>query len=106
MALAKDKHVFSCAASVAGVTDWKLYNSMYTERYMGLPQDPLSGLDYRRSNLLNYTQLLRGKQFYLIHGTLDDNVHYQQMMMLTRQLELEDIDFEQMVRKSISYSMK
>lgn len=100
MALAKDTNkVFRCGASVAGVTDWHYYNTMYTERYMGLPTiaDNLAGYD--RSSLLNQVPRLNGTSLYLIHGTLDDNVHYQQMMMLSRRLETADVQFDQMVIK-------
>lgn len=96
MALAKDsKKVFRCAASAGGVTDWLFYNTMYTERYMGYPAENEAA--YKRSSLLNQTESFRGKSLYLIHGTLDDNVHYQQMMMFARQLEQADVSFQQMV---------
>nr|CAD7570341.1 unnamed protein product [Timema californicum] len=96
MVLAKDsQNVFKCGMSVAPVSDWIYYDSIYTERYMGLPtvSDNLGG--YVESSLINKVAELKGKQFLLIHGTLDDNVHYQQSMMLARALELNDIPFSQ-----------
>lgn len=99
MALAKDTNkVFRCAASVSGITDWQYYNSMYTERYMGqeLALDNLEG--YKNSSLLSHIEQLRGKSLFLVHGTLDDDVHYQQMMMLVKKLETSDVPFQQMVR--------
>ncbi|XP_046398463.1 venom dipeptidyl peptidase 4 isoform X2 [Ischnura elegans] len=97
MALAKDsENVFRCGISVAPVTDWAYYDTMYTERYMGLPtpQDNLKG--YARSNLNHLAPKLRGKDYLLVHGTLDDNVHYQQSMMLSRVLQTSDILFQQL----------
>lgn len=69
---------------------------MYTERYMGLPtpDDNLSG--YEKSAAYNVTNL-KNKQYYLIHGTGDDNVHYQQSLLLSRMLELGDVLFQQQV---------
>ncbi|TMW53741.1 hypothetical protein DOY81_001146 [Sarcophaga bullata] len=94
MALANDdKHVFRCAASVAPVTDWTYYDSIYTERYMGLPT--INELGYASSRLSTKAEQLRGKKFLLVHGTLDDNVHYQQAMILAKNLERHDILFKQ-----------
>jgi len=58
----------------APVTDWHLYDSIYTERYMGLPSDNKAG--YESSSVLKATAHLHGK-LLLLHGTLDDNVHPQ-----------------------------
>ncbi|XP_046809114.1 venom dipeptidyl peptidase 4 isoform X2 [Lucilia cuprina] len=94
MALANDeKHVFRCAASIAPVTDWTYYDSIYTERYMGLPT--VNELGYAASRLSTKATQLKGKKFLLVHGTLDDNVHYQQAMILAKNLERHDILFKQ-----------
>lgn len=96
MSLAMDVDgVFKCGMSVAPVTDWALYDSIYTERFMGLPivADNLQG--YERGQLLNKVDNIRTKMYYLIHGTLDDNVHYQQSLMLAKVLEQKDILFRQ-----------
>uniref|UniRef100_A0A0A1WUN0 Venom dipeptidyl peptidase 4 n=1 Tax=Zeugodacus cucurbitae TaxID=28588 RepID=A0A0A1WUN0_ZEUCU len=94
MALANDEsQVFRCAASVAPVTDWAYYDSIYTERYMSLPK--LNEAGYANSQLTTRANRLRGKKFMLIHGTLDDNVHYQQAMVLAKNLERLDILFKQ-----------
>ncbi|CAG9854854.1 unnamed protein product [Phyllotreta striolata] len=97
MALADDTEgVFKCGISVAPVTDWALYDSIYTERFMGLPtlMDNLEG--YERAQLLKKPEGLRNKEYFLIHGTLDDNVHYQQSMMWSKVLEQNDILFRQL----------
>ncbi|SPP76057.1 venom dipeptidyl peptidase 4 isoform X3 [Drosophila guanche] len=94
MALANDStEVFKCAASIAPVTDWAYYDSIYTERYMALPNTNEVG--YANSRLSTRAQKLRGKKYLLVHGTLDDNVHYQQAMILAKNLERHDILFKQ-----------
>ncbi|XP_023036730.1 venom dipeptidyl peptidase 4 isoform X1 [Drosophila willistoni] len=94
MALTNDNYeVFKCAASIAPVTDWAYYDSIYTERYMGLPT--INEIGYANSRLSTRAQKLRGKKFLLVHGTLDDNVHYQQAMILAKNLERHDILFKQ-----------
>ncbi|KAM8708772.1 hypothetical protein ACLKA7_015701 [Drosophila subpalustris] len=94
MALANDdSEVFKCAASIAPVTDWTYYDSIYTERYMGLPDTNEAG--YAKSRLSTRAQKLRGKKYLLVHGTSDDNVHYQQAMILAKNLERHDILFKQ-----------
>ncbi|XP_065200255.1 venom dipeptidyl peptidase 4 isoform X2 [Planococcus citri] len=96
MALASDvRNVFKCGASVAPVTDWIYYDSIYTERYLGLPTDNDNRAGYLSSSLVNKSKNLANKMYLLVHGTLDDNVHYQQSMMLSRSLELHDILFKQ-----------
>lgn len=98
MALALDhKGVFKCAASVAPVTDWTYYDSIYTERFMGLPTTHDNIFGYDVSRLSTRADLFKGKKYFLIHGTLDDNVHYQQAMSLARSLERADVLFKQLV---------
>lgn len=96
-AIARDKtNVFKCGISVAPVTSWIYYDTVYTERYMGLPT-PNDNLDaYEASDVTKQVENFRNKEFFLIHGTADDNVHYQQSMMLARALEKADILFSSM----------
>lgn len=77
---------------------------MYTERYLGLPTEKDNKAGYVTSSLVKRAQKLAGKNYLLVHGTLDDNVHYQQSMMLARTLELNDILFKQQV--SVDYATK
>ena len=65
--------VFKLGVSDAPVTDWKLYDTIYTERYMGRPQDNAEG--YKDSSPVNQAENLKGK-LMLVHGTGDDNVHF------------------------------
>jgi dipeptidyl-peptidase-4 len=67
-------HPFKAAVSIAPVTDWRLYDSAYTERYMRRPQVNERG--YEEASLLNKAADLTGNVL-LIHGTADDNVHVQ-----------------------------
>lgn len=64
---------------------------------MGLPNESDNKAGYVTSSLVNKSRNLANKLFLLVHGTLDDNVHYQQSMMLSRSLELNDILFKQQV---------
>lgn len=82
------------------VTDWTLYDSIYTERYMGLPIPNDNAAAYEKGRMINYVKSLEDnkKNYMLVHGTLDDNVHFQQGMLLARALERNDIQF-----KEISY---
>jgi len=71
--------VFSMAISVAPVTSWRFYDSIYTERYMGLPQDNAQGYDAYAP--LDHVSKMTG-DLLLVHGTADDNVHVQNSMRL------------------------
>ena len=69
--------------SVASVPDERLYDDVYQERYMGLPQDNKEG--YRKGSPITYAGNLKGN-LLIIHGTGDDNVHYQGCEMLINEL--------------------
>lgn len=70
---------------------------------MGLPSDNLHG--YEQGQLLNKVDNIKTKMYYLIHGTLDDNVHYQQSLLLAKVLEQKDILFRQQVRYSEDFRL-
>jgi dipeptidyl-peptidase-4 len=65
--------VFKAGVAVAPASDWKLYDTIYTERYMGRPQDNAEG--YKNSSPVNQASNLKGK-LMIAHGTGDDNVHF------------------------------
>jgi dipeptidyl-peptidase-4 len=71
---------FKAGVAVAPVTDWRDYDSIYTERYLGLPQENADG--YRRSSPLSTAAGLSGS-LLLVHGTGDDNVHVQNTIQMT-----------------------
>ena len=64
---------------------------------MGVPRDPLTIQAYNNSDISLHIDELKNHQYLIIHGNADDNVHYQQSMVLIRELEVEDIQFEQTV---------
>lgn len=115
------KIIFKYRSQIA-VTDWTLYDSIYTERYMGLPFESDNKESYDKARMMEYVDniaiknssknseqlfsyksksmslLLDNVTSYLIaHGTLDDNVHFQQGMLLARVLERKDIQFKEIV---------
>lgn len=76
MCLLRHPSVFKRAISVAPVSDWHLYDNIYTERYMGTPQENPTG--YRLSSWFSYLDSLAG-EWLIVHGTADDNVHIQNL---------------------------
>lgn len=76
MALAQRPDIFKCAIAGAPVTDWMLYDTGYTERYMGLPDENETG--YKMSNVLSYTKHFPDEynRLLIIHGLMDENVHF------------------------------
>jgi dipeptidyl-peptidase 4 len=75
--------VFKTAIAVAPVTNWRFYDSIYTERYMQTPQENTSGYD--NNSPINHVGDLKGN-FLLIHGSADDNVHVQNSMQMIEAL--------------------
>lgn len=75
--------VYSVGVSVASVPDQRLYDSIYQERYLGLPQDSPSA--YEHSSAINFASGLRG-DLLVIHGSGDDNVHFQGFELLVNKL--------------------
>ena len=75
--------IYSVGVSVASVPDQRLYDSIYQERYMGLPQD--SPKAYEESSAINFASGLRG-DLMVIHGSGDDNVHFQGFELLVNKL--------------------
>lgn len=100
--LARDVNkVFQSGISVAPVSSWIYYDSIYTERYMGLPSVEDNLVNYNLGDVTRNlkTNALKDHQYMLIHGNADDNVHFQQAMLLTKALVEADILFDQVVRK-------
>ena len=75
--------VYSTAVAVAPVTHWTFYDNIYTERYNGLPKDNAAGYD--EGSPLRYVGQMKGK-LLLVHGSGDDNVHYQNSEALVNAL--------------------
>ncbi|PHX92956.1 MAG: S9 family peptidase [Flavobacteriales bacterium] len=73
-AIAKSGNVFSTAIAVAPVTHWKFYDNIYTERFLRKPSE--NPIGYESNSPINFTNGIKGN-YLLIHGTADDNVHWQ-----------------------------
>jgi dipeptidyl-peptidase-4 len=80
----KGADVFKAAIAVAPVTNWKWYDTVYTERYMQTEKENLEG--YRDNSPVYFANLLRGDNFLLVHGIADDNVHVQNTTELSNAL--------------------
>ncbi|WP_276501869.1 S9 family peptidase [Terrimonas pollutisoli] len=91
LAITKGADVFSAAVAVAPVTNWRFYDNIYTERYMRTPQENPKGYD--DNSPINHTDKIKGK-YLLIHGTADDNVHFQNATQMITALVKSNIDFE------------
>ena len=94
LAMLKTPGVFKAGAAVAPVTDWRFYDSIYTERYMKLPSQNEDG--YREASPSNFAGGLKGALF-IAHGSADDNVHMQNAIYLVGELIKAGKDFDLMV---------
>ncbi|XP_060033796.1 dipeptidyl peptidase 4 isoform X2 [Erinaceus europaeus] len=96
MVLGAGSGVFKCGIAVAPVSRWEYYDSVYTERYMNLPT-PEDNLDhYRNSTVMNRAENFKQVEYLLIHGTADDNVHFQQSAQISKALVDAGVDFQAM----------
>lgn len=77
LAMTKGADVFKMGISVAPVTNWRYYDNIYTERFMRTPQENAAGYD--DNSPVNHVSKMKGK-FLLVHGSADDNVHFQNSM--------------------------
>lgn len=91
LALLKGNDVFKMAIAVAPVMNWRYYDNIYTERFLGLPKDNAKGYD--DNSPLNFADQLKGN-YLLIHGTGDDNVHFQNSAEMVEKLENAGKQFE------------
>jgi dipeptidyl-peptidase-4 len=94
IALLKEPDVFHVGVAGAPVTDWRNYDSIYTERYMRRPQDNPDG--YEKGSCLTYAKNLKGKLF-IHHGAVDDNVHPGNTIQLVQALLKENKKFDMMI---------
>ncbi|CAM3343363.1 Dipeptidyl aminopeptidase 4 [Flavobacterium longum] len=92
--LLKGADVFKMAIAVAPVTNWRFYDSIYTERYMHTPQENPSGYD--DNSPINFASKLKGK-LLLIHGSGDDNVHVQNTMQMMESLIQANKQFDSQI---------
>ena len=102
MALAIGNDVFKAAIAVAPVTHWKFYDTIYTERYMSTPQLNPEGYAYGAPT--THAAKITGK-YLLIHGTADDNVHFQNAVVMADELIKAKVQFETMFYPDKNHSI-
>lgn len=103
MELSNESSPFKCGVSMAPVTDWRFYDSIYTERYMLTPQQNPQG--YASSSALNLTDEMN-KKLLIMSGTSDDNVHYYNTLKYTSKLNYEGKLFEMMSFTGFEHSLR
>jgi len=91
MGIFKFPEVYAAASIGAGVTDWRNYDTIYTERYMSTPQLNKKGYDVGR--VMTYAKNLKGKAL-ILHGMVDDNVHPNNAFQLIEELDQAGISYE------------
>lgn len=95
--------LFAAGIASGPVTDWHLYDTIYTERYMLTPQENPKG--YERSSCLNAAKSLQGR-LLILHGMIDDNVHVQNTMQLAEALQKANKPFEMMLYPSARHGIR
>jgi dipeptidyl-peptidase-4 len=93
---------FKLGIAVAPVTNWRYYDSVYTERYNGLPKDNAKGYD--ENSPIHHVNKMKGR-YLLIHGTADDNVHFQNTVGLVDKLIEANVQFETMFYPNKDHSI-
>lgn len=101
--LSEQGHPFRCGVAIAPVTDWKLYDSGYTERFMRRPQVNFGG--YRAADLTQRAADLEGK-LLIIHGASDDNVHLQNTMVYVEALVQAGKQFEMQIYPDDNHQLR
>jgi dipeptidyl-peptidase 4 len=91
LCMEKGADVFKAGISVAAVTNWRFYDSVYTERYMRTPQENPDGYD--DNSPLSHADKIKGN-YLLIHGSADDNVHFQNAMEFSERLVQAGVQFD------------
>ncbi len=100
----KSDGLYSMAIAVAPVTSWRYYDSIYTEVYNGLPQENTAGYD--DNSPINYAdRLSENTKLLIIHGTADDNVHFQNSMEMCRALNEAGKQYDMMIYPDQNHSM-
>ena len=94
MCLAKRPDLFKAAVAGAPVTSWDGYDTHYTERYMGMPEENVAG--YTKSSVMSYVSEIEGK-LLLVHGLVDENVHFRHTARLINSLNEAGKDYDLLV---------
>ena len=101
MSMSEGRQVFRCGIAIAPPTNWKFYDSVYTERYMQTPQENPDGYAV---NPIQRVDKLHGA-LLLVHGLADDNVHPQNTFEYTEALVQADKDFRQLIYTNRNHSI-
>lgn len=102
LCITKGADYFKTAIAVAPVTTWRYYDNVYTERFMRTPQENPKGYD--DNSPINHVEKLKGN-YLLVHGTADDNVHFQNSMDLVTALIKANKQFEQFAYPNKNHSI-
>lgn len=102
LCITKGAELFKLAIAVAPVTNWRYYDTVYTERFMRTPQENPDGYD--DNSPIFFVDQLKG-DYLLVHGSADDNVHYQNSMEMVKALVDADKDFELMIYPNKNHSI-
>ncbi|MDR2407334.1 MAG: S9 family peptidase [Bacteroidales bacterium] len=102
LALMQGGDVFKMAISVAPVTTWRYYDNIYTERFLQTPQENPSGYD--ENSPITHVNKMKGK-YLLVHGTADDNVHFQNAIDLVTALNKAEKQYEQFFYPNKNHSI-
>jgi dipeptidyl-peptidase-4 len=94
LCMTKGADYYKAGIAVAPVTNWKYYDSIYTERFLRTPQENSGG--YENNSPINFVDALKGK-FLIVHGSADDNVHYQNTMDMVTALAAANKQFEMFI---------
>lgn len=101
MSMCEGREVFNCGIAVAPVTDWRFYDTVYTERFMRTPQENPNGYD---CSPLHRYEKLKG-DLLLMHGLADDNVHFQNTAELSEALVQAGVLFDMQVYTNRNHSI-
>lgn len=94
---------FKTAVAVAPVTNWRYYDNIYTERYMRTPQENAAGYD--GNSPINHVDKIKGN-FLIIHGTADDNVHFQNAVEMVKVMNEKNIRYDAEYYPNTNHSIR
>lgn len=103
MSMSRGEGIFKAGVAIAPVTDWRFYDSVYTERFMRTPQQNMDG--YIDGSPIKLVRQLQGN-LLLIHGSADDNVHFQNTMEYAKALINADKHFDMFVFPDKDHSIR
>ena len=104
MLLAKHSEAYACGVAGAPVTDWALYDTHYTERYMDLPKANEAG--YREASVFTHVDGIGAGKLLLIHGMADDNVLFTNSTKLMSELQKRGTPFELMTYPGAKHGLR